>query len=406
MAGQRTYQSPAGLLLVSYMARVRHPGRILRRVTLACGLAGLLAGAAAAPAHATDVAVEGATLHIVDRAGEANTLALRQTEFGYEVFDEVSALTPGAGCVAVAPSTVICQAMIVKIVVDAGGGDDFVMLGNVTVAVEASGGTGDDLVEGGQVTDLLGGGSGDDSVFGGGGNDGLAGEAGADLLQGGSGGDAMSGGDGADVLEDDGAGGDRLNGNGGRDLLKGGRGDDTLDGGSGADVLVTGTGRDTAKPGSGDDRVFAGSGDSIDCKAEGADKVHSSGAPPPGCSNLADSAEEPDIWPPPSQSYASSTAATTVGLVARAARNAPPLPSGPHAAQVLRRGEARRIGLQIHYGFRMRVGVRVRTYRRSESLIREFYERVDTRQPTAIPIQGPAGEVWSAQVQCCFNGRG
>lgn len=384
------------------MAPVRHPHRGLRCATLACGLTALLGSITVAPVHAADVAVEGATLRIVDSAGEANVLTVHPTPLGYDVFDEVSRLTPGAGCVAMARRHVNCQAMMVKLSIDAGDGDDFVMTGDVSVPVEASGGRGDDLVEGGAGTDLLGGGTGNDSVLGAGGDDGLAGEAGADVLQGGGGGDEMSGGADADVLEDDGLGGDRLSGDDGPDLLKGGRGDDTLDGGDGADVLATGSGTDTAQTGRGDDRVFATAGDSIACT--GADKVSSPGAPPPGCRNLAADAEVPVIWPPPpATSTPPAAAGTTSGLVARAARTALPLPYGPKRARVLRRGEAHRIGVQIDYRVRMPIRVMVTTRRRNGDEIRTFSQAVYTRQAHVFPSQGPANRVWSASVRCCVG---
>jgi Ca2+-binding RTX toxin-like protein len=101
--------------------------------------------------------------------------------------------------------------------VDAGGGNDLLLLGE-----------GADFAGGQDGDDVLNGGGGADVLFGDAGADTLAGEAGDDRLFGGAGADMLSGGDGADYLD----------GNAGDDTLEGGAGFDELRGGAGADRFV------------------------------------------------------------------------------------------------------------------------------------------------------------------------
>jgi Ca2+-binding RTX toxin-like protein len=78
-----------------------------------------------------------------------------------------------------------------RIVVDAGAGDDAVLLGNLTVAARVYGGDGNDRIAGSRADDILVGGAGDDSITGGGGRDLLVGGAGADRIAGGGGDDIL-----------------------------------------------------------------------------------------------------------------------------------------------------------------------------------------------------------------------
>lgn len=119
------------------------------------------------------------------------------------------------------------------LVVDAGDGDDkVIVLGDQPV--EIRGGAGDDQLMGGAGADLLIGGEGDDLMHGGGGNDVLAGDG---PMAGTSGNDILRGGDGDDWVYGDG-GDDQLFGDAGDDLLAGGDGADMLLGGDGDDVLI------------------------------------------------------------------------------------------------------------------------------------------------------------------------
>jgi len=108
-----------------------------------------------------------------------------------------------------------------RIVVNAGDGDDRIVLGSgVTVAASVIGGNGNDTIIGGDGADSLFGGDGNDNIDGGRGNDALWGGFGNDTLTGGLGVDVVRGEDGNDVIY-------------GADGLA----DTLLDGGNGSDVI-------------------------------------------------------------------------------------------------------------------------------------------------------------------------
>ena len=108
---------------------------------------------------------------------------------------------------------------IKQVFVQAGGGDDHVFAGTMTVPITAYGGAGKDTLTGGEADDILVGGDGDDRLFG------LEGD---DQMIGGSGDDQMFSGDGRNDLS----------GGSGDDQMFGGDGRDNLSGGSGSDVYV------------------------------------------------------------------------------------------------------------------------------------------------------------------------
>jgi Ca2+-binding RTX toxin-like protein len=162
------------------------------------------------------------------------------------------------------------------ILVDAGGGSDFVGLaqsnGKSTINLSATllGGPGDDVLRGG---------NGNDSLSGGAGNDALSGNAGSDVLNGGidapgldsDGRDTMAGGPGNDsvrydgrstplFLSLDGVANDGAVGE--QDLIGsdienvfGGRGDDSITGDGRANFLTGGKGADTIRGGAGNDKL-------------------------------------------------------------------------------------------------------------------------------------------------------
>jgi Ca2+-binding RTX toxin-like protein len=78
-----------------------------------------------------------------------------------------------------------------RIILDAGAGDDTVLLGNLAVEARVYGGDGDDRLIGSRADDILVGGAGDDLIGGGGGRDLLVGGAGADRIAGGGGDDIL-----------------------------------------------------------------------------------------------------------------------------------------------------------------------------------------------------------------------
>jgi diguanylate cyclase (GGDEF)-like protein len=180
-------------------------------------------------------------------------------------------ISPGAGCWNFSPGTVYCP-LPNSINVDAGDGDDSVVVYSWIPAT-------------------LHGGPGNDQLYGGGGKDLLDGGDGNDLLGGGDGGDTIRGGPGNDTvtytyfthpvavsldgLANDGTSGDRSNVATDVENILGGTGDDLLSGDAAANVIDGGGGRDVVRGnGGGDtirvrdntpDQVFCGVGrDSVD----------------------------------------------------------------------------------------------------------------------------------------------
>jgi Ca2+-binding RTX toxin-like protein len=142
------------------------------------------------------------------------------------------------------------SALVTSIVVNAGAGDDTVVIGSgITVSAEVHGGDGNDNITSG---------AGDDQIFGDAGNDVLLGRAGSDVFHGGDDNDTITGGAGDDLLFGDG-GDDVLIGSGGADVFVGGDGNDNLSGGGGRDVLIGGTGADSISGDAGDDLLIAAS---------------------------------------------------------------------------------------------------------------------------------------------------
>ena len=127
---------------------------------------------------------------------------------------------------------------VASIVVDAGRGNDRVLLDEAHGLITASA-----VLNGGAGNDTLAGASGNDLLMGGAGKDNLDGRAGNDYASGGAGNDAVRGGAGKDFLRGD-AGADKLDGEDGDDDLSGGSGKDRVTGGGGTDVFY---GLDKAK---------------------------------------------------------------------------------------------------------------------------------------------------------------
>src|SRR6266850_2186507 len=93
---------------------------------------------------------------------------------------------------------------VTAINIDAGGGNDSVMIPEIGAPIEVPatilGGAGNDSIQGGGGNDLLVGGDGDDSILGGRGDDNLQGGAGSDTLLANGGKDSLDGGDGHDRI--------------------------------------------------------------------------------------------------------------------------------------------------------------------------------------------------------------
>jgi hypothetical protein len=92
-----------------------------------------------------------------------------------------------------------------NIVVDAGAGDDFLVLGDNMIASTLIGGAGRDVLIGSAGNDVLSGGANKDRLFGGSGNDQITASGGNDVLVGGDGADTLAGGAGTDSSDNDSA---------------------------------------------------------------------------------------------------------------------------------------------------------------------------------------------------------
>jgi Ca2+-binding RTX toxin-like protein len=136
-----------------------------------------------------------------------------------------------------------------NLVVNANGGDDFV-LNSTSIAGSLWGGEGNDILRAGVSAHFL---------FGGAGIDDLYGNSGNDRLYGGKGDDDLDGGPGIDRLFGDG-GSDRLVGGPDNDFLWGGLDNDFLYGEGGADVLCGGFGNDRLEGGSDNDWLYGEGG--------------------------------------------------------------------------------------------------------------------------------------------------
>ncbi|MBC7852851.1 MAG: phosphatase PAP2 family protein [Pirellulaceae bacterium] len=138
---------------------------------------------------------------------------------------------------------------VTSIVVDAGAGNDTVIIGgNIRLNAEVHGGDGIDTLIGASGHDILNGGEGNDVLIGLDGHDSLHGGGGNDVAIAGSGNDQVFGG----------AGNDTLQGDLGNDVVVGGLGNDILHSGAGRNLLIGGDGRDTVYGLEGDDILIGG----------------------------------------------------------------------------------------------------------------------------------------------------
>jgi hypothetical protein len=120
---------------------------------------------------------------------------------------------------------------VTKIVVNAGKGNDSVLLDFTTLSTPAtiSGGLGDDTIRTSGGADSINGNAGNDNIYSSAGNDTVNGNEGYDTISGGAGNDLLIGG----------TGNDSLIGGSGADTLRGSAGHDDLSGGKGIDLALT-----------------------------------------------------------------------------------------------------------------------------------------------------------------------
>jgi Ca2+-binding RTX toxin-like protein len=240
-----------------------------RLLTAALAVAAVATGApaahAAVPANSTEVKVAGSILYVTSSGPVTNEIHVGRVNGELYVDDWTAPIFPnGGGCHATTTTSVLCPATgVMRVVIDAGAGDDFVS-GDWTLHNELHGGDGDDRLRGGGSIDTLDGGMGEDTLDGDLGidladyrsrglgvlvtldgiqNDGYPGEhdrieSSVEGVIGGSGDDTLSGSWRGDRLQG-GPGDDSLWGAGGGDVLNGGPGDDDVNGGDGSDTFET-----------------------------------------------------------------------------------------------------------------------------------------------------------------------
>ncbi len=320
--------------------------RRLRKTVIGVIVAGAVAGAGVLPAAAGAATAfvtnrEGVPASITYAAepGERNEVAITSDGSGiYDIKDAGAVITAGAGCTAVSPQEVTCDARayaFVRLVIFADDRNDSVDAREVvSTAVHRAvptlwGGEGKDLLLGSDDgCEALDGGPGNDVLRGRGsgprpvcGPNFLRGRSGDDVLVGGPGRDDLRGGGGADMLDgrggldtanyqasrgpvvvtlDDRPGdgrarekdnvrsnveavvgspyGDRLVGHARVNYLDGFHGDDVLYGRGGRDLLNGNVGEDILRPGRGRDKVFAGPGnDTIYARDGASDHLYGDG---------------------------------------------------------------------------------------------------------------------------------
>ena len=148
---------------------------------------------------------------------------------------------------------------VLRVSLNAGRGNDYVLVGEAVPPAAILGGDGDDTIGGTAGNDVINAGIGDDLVNAGGGNDNVAAGDGDDTVNGEGGKDRIHGDDGMDRLN--GAGGnDVVFGDADNDRVYGGSGNDQVDGGGNVDRVYGDDGDDSVMGGSSNDRLYGGIG--------------------------------------------------------------------------------------------------------------------------------------------------
>jgi Ca2+-binding RTX toxin-like protein len=190
------------------------------------------------------------------------------TNEAFIITDSVGILDRDGSCIPVS-NFVACPASEgTRLTVDAGDGDDSVVVYDTVVhPVFICGGAGNDALIGGPGGDRIGGGQGSDYILGDGGAS--PGTGGADIIGGNAVGELhVCAGDGVDSST-----GDRIDGGVGTDWLIGSSGPDTIDGGPGDDTLYGHPGNDSLDGGTENDNLVAGDGDDSLHGREGTDEL-------------------------------------------------------------------------------------------------------------------------------------
>src|SRR5436305_1479416 len=263
--------------------------RTLLLAAVALGAVGGNLAAAAAPATASTVQLDGPTLTYDAAPGDATRLTLSSAGDTLTVTGTGATVTAGPSCTSASSTKPTCPAAgVAAMAVSTGDMNDTASVSGTWIPTTFDDGPGPDAMTGGGAVDTFVAGTGSDTYRGGGGQDivdyssrtapltvsldGLAndGETGeednvgsdVDVVIGGSAGDPIIGSGGNNVVSG-GVGDDRLDGGDANDSLDGGAGNDSLQGGAGNDTLTGGSGNDTLDGGDGADTLAGGDGEDL-----------------------------------------------------------------------------------------------------------------------------------------------
>lgn len=178
---------------------------LLIAIALLAALAGPAASSAERRAHERNLETEPTWTILLVGGSEDNRIRISLSLDGrsYEIDSKAVLEAPENVCAHPpgAPTQLACEATrVAGFEVNAGDGDDDIVLHQVPVPATLRGGAGDDRLLGSTKADKLIGGSGDDALIGRGGDDAMFGGPGSDRLFGRGGADTLRGGPGKDRI--------------------------------------------------------------------------------------------------------------------------------------------------------------------------------------------------------------
>ena len=226
---------------------IKSRAALLAVVALA-GFGAHLAGAA--PAAASTLQLDGATLTYDAAPGESNRVTVSAAGDALTVTDTGAAVRVGAGCTSVSSTQATCPAAgVAAMAVSTGDMNDTASVSGTSIPTAFNDGPGNDAMTGGAAADTFISGAGSDSFHGG---------AGQDIVDYSSRGAPVNAS--LDGVANDGESGEGDNVGIDVNVVIGGSAGDTISGSSGSDDLYGGPGNDSLRGGSGNDRLFGEAG--------------------------------------------------------------------------------------------------------------------------------------------------